>query len=175
MSAVEAQQARRQYRAMKIGVLFVCTGNICRSPSAEGVLRSLAAQAGLQDALSIDSAGTYDGHVGEPPSRQAQVSATRRGYDLAGLRARQVTETDFAQFEYVLALDRGHYRALAGMAPSKYRERLGLLLDYAPELALRDVPDPWYGGAADYEHALDLIETACQGLLRHLRAQHFSA
>ena len=160
---------------MKIGVLFVCTGNICRSPSAEGVLRSLAARAGLQDALWIDSAGTYDGHVGEPPSRQAQVSATRRGYNLADLRARQVTGDDFARFDYVLALDRGHHRALARMAPPRYRERLHLLLDYAPELALQDVPDPWYGGPADYEHALDLIETACRGLLQHLRARHFTA
>ena len=160
---------------MKVGVLFVCTGNICRSPSAEGVLRTLASQAALQDALVIDSAGTYDGHVGEPPSHQAQVSATRRGYDLDALRARQVTEADFARFDYVLALDRGHYRALVRLAPPQYRDRIGLLLDYAPELALRDVPDPWYGGPADYEHALDLIETACRGLLQQLRARHFSA
>jgi len=160
---------------MTIGVLFVCTGNTCRSPSAEGVLRTLAGRAGLAPVLQIDSAGTDAGRIGEAPSTEAQISARKRGYDISDRRARQVTTADLLGCDYVLAMDRSQLRHLAGMATPAEQSRLRLLLDFAPQLGLQDIPDPWHGGPADYEHALDLIETACHSLLEHLRARHFSA
>lgn len=160
---------------MSIGVLFVCTGNICRSPSAEAVFRAMAVREGLGAAFRVDSAGTESGHFGEPPSRLAVATAARRGYDLAGLRARDVAADDVARFDHVLAMDRGHLRALRRLAPSAPEGRVRLFLAHAPELALTEVPDPWHGGPADYERALDLIEAGCAGLLRDLRAASLTA
>jgi protein-tyrosine phosphatase len=158
-----------------IGVLFVCTGNICRSPTAEGVFRAMAERAGLATGFNIDSAGTYDGHVGEPPSREAVRAAARRGYDIAGLRARRLMAEDLRRFDHVLAMDRGHLRALRAMAPAELRDKPRLFLDTAPHLGLQEVEDPWYGTAADYERALDTIEAGCAGLLEHLRATSLTA
>jgi protein-tyrosine phosphatase len=153
-----------------IGVLFVCTGNICRSPTAEGVFRAMVERVGLATGFNIDSAGTYDGHVGEPPSREAVRAAARRGYDIAGLRARRLVAEDLRRFDHVLAMDRGHLRALRALAPAPLRDKPRLFLDTTPHLGLQEVEDPWYGTVADYERALDTIEAGCAGLLEHLRA-----
>jgi protein-tyrosine phosphatase len=146
---------------MTIGVLFVCTGNICRSPMAEGVFRSMARQAGLESAFTVDSAGTYGGHAGEPPSRLAIEAAARRGYDISGLRARPVVAADIARFDHVLAMDRSHMAALKRLAPRALAERLEMFAD-------TDVADPYGGGACDYERALDAIEAGCRDLLATL-------
>jgi protein-tyrosine phosphatase len=146
---------------MTIGVLFVCTGNICRSPMAEGVFRSMARQARLESAFTVDSAGTYGGHAGEPPSRLAIEAAARRGYDISGLRARPVVAADIARFDHVLAMDRGHMAALRRLAP---RELIGRLRMFANT----DVADPYGGNERDYERALDAIEAGCRVLLATL-------
>jgi protein-tyrosine phosphatase len=156
----------------KIGVLFVCTGNICRSPTAEGVLRHQAKLAGLEDRLSIDSAGTHSYHVGEPPDKRSIAAARRRGVDLSTLRARKVAKQDFEQFDYVLALDRGHFDLLRADCPPSHVARLSLFLGHLGE-DLHDVPDPYYGNSRDFEHALDLIERGCAALLAHIRREHF--
>lgn len=151
-----------------IRVLMVCTGNICRSPTAEGVLRAMAATAGLSHRLEVDSAGVTGYHVGDAPDRRSQVHARRRGYELASLRARQVTHADFHEFDWLLAMDRGHLRELKDMAPADATARLALFLDFAPAHAGRDVPDPYYGFADGFERVLDLVEAGCEGLLRTL-------
>lgn len=152
-----------------VRVLFVCTGNICRSPTAEGLFRALVEAEGLGPMIEVDSAGTGGWHVGEPPDPRSQEAARRRGVDLSALRARQVTPADFAAFDYVVALDRGHHQALLRMAPPEHRDRLHLFLRHAPELGLDDVPDPYYGGAHGFEHVLDLVDKGCRGLLDHIR------
>jgi protein-tyrosine phosphatase len=142
-------------------ILFVCTGNICRSPTAEGVFKNLAEKAGLD--LRIESAGLGDWHVGQPPDERAQHHAKGRGYDLSAQRARQVRLRDFDDFDLILAMDRGHLRALQRMAPPEHRAKLRLFA------ADRDVPDPYYGGAQDFERVLDLVEDQCRGLLEELK------
>jgi protein-tyrosine phosphatase len=154
-------------------ILFVCTGNICRSPTAEAVFRSRAEAAGLHDiAAAADSAGTHGYHVGQAPDPRAQDHARRRGYDLTGLVARQVEDADFQRFDLVLALDRGHLRLLQRLAGNAGdRAAIGLFLDHAEGSAAgQDVPDPYYGGAAAFDQALDLIETGVDGLIARLRA-----
>lgn len=146
---------------MTIGVLFVCTGNICRSPMAEGVFRSMARQAGFKSVFTVDSAGTHGGHAGEPPSLLAIKAAARRGYDISGLRARPVAAADIARFDHVLAMDRGHMALLWQLAP---RELIGRVQMFADT----DVADPYGGGERDYEHALDVIEAGCGDLLQRL-------
>jgi protein-tyrosine phosphatase len=145
----------------KRSILFVCTGNICRSPTAEGVFRSLAEKAGLD--LRIESAGLGDWHVGQPPDERAQHHAKGRGYDLSAQRARQVRLRDFDDFDLILAMDRGHLRALERMAPPKHRAKIRLFA------ADRDVPDPYYGGADGFEQVLDLVEDQCASLLEELK------
>jgi protein-tyrosine phosphatase len=149
-------------------VLFVCLGNICRSPTAEGVLRAIAAREFPGLALDIDSAGTADYHVGEPPDRRTVAAARRRGYDLGGLRARQVQSVDFARFKYVLAMDRANLAELARRAPPGAPARLALFLKFAPEANELEVPDPYYGGVEDFERVLDLCELGARGLLARL-------
>ena len=141
-------------------VLFVCTVNICRSPTAEGVMRKMAS--GLD--IHVESAGTHDYHVGEPPDERSQRHAERRGYDLSAQRARQVSPEDFLRFDLILAMDRGHLRQLERLRPAEHRARLRLLLGD------RDVPDPYYGGAEGFEQVLDLVEDACRSLLEEIRA-----
>lgn len=144
-------------------ILFVCTGNICRSPTAEGVLRARAAAAGFAGLL-VDSAGTHGYHVGEPPDPRTIEAAARRGYDLSGLRARKLRPADYADFDLLLAMDRGHLRLLRGGCPPAGLPRLRLFLE-------RDVPDPYYGGDAGFEQVLDLIEAGCDRLLAEVRGR----
>lgn len=154
---------------MATRVLFVCMGNICRSPTAEGVFRHLVAQQGLAEQVVADSAGTHDYHIGAPPDARAQAAAARRGYDLSALRARQVTQDDFASFDHVLAMDAANLGLLQAQCPDAYRSRLKLFLEFAEDNALQEVPDPYYGGAQGFEEVLDLVEDAANGLLRHIQ------
>lgn len=149
-------------------VLLVCLGNICRSPTAEGVLRGIAAREFPGLALYVDSAGTANYHVGEPPDRRTITAAQRRGYELAALRARQVNAQDFSGFDYVLAMDRANLAQLAQFTRNSPRAQLGLFLQFAPETGVDQVPDPYYGGTEDFERVLDLCEAGARGLLRRL-------
>lgn len=151
-----------------IRVLCVCTGNICRSPTAEAVLRDLARRDDADLALQVDSAGLTAYHVGEPPDERSQRHARRRGYDLSAQRARQLVVADFERFDWILAMDRGHLRELRDLAPTGSRARIHLLLDFVPGWQARDVPDPYYGGAAGFETVLDLVEAGCRGFLSAL-------
>ena len=153
-------------------VLFICLGNICRSPTAEGVLRHLAAQAAPHLTIEIDSAGTADYHIGAQPDLHSQRAAQRRGIDISGLRARQVTQDDFARFDLILAMDRENLRELEAMKPDNSRASLKLFLEYAPDLNLRDVPDPYYRDASAFEEVLDLTSAASRGLLASLEEGH---
>jgi len=150
-------------------VLFVCLGNICRSPTAHGVFARQVQAAGLEDSVRIDSAGTGAWHVGEPPDSRATASALARGYDLSPLRARQVTPADFDHFDYILAMDRSNLSNLQVLRPDRYRGHLGLLLDFHPGPPVREVPDPYYGGTDGFEEVLDLVEAAGEALLAELR------
>jgi protein-tyrosine phosphatase len=161
--------------AVLASVLFVCMGNICRSPTAEAVLRAQAERAGLRDRLLIESAGIGDWHVGQPPDDRAIAHARRRGYELDRLRARQVGRDDFARFDFILAMDLRNLRDLQSLLPADYTGHLGLLLDFAPMLGLREVPDPYFGSAAGFETVLELTERACAALLAHIRRRHAPA
>lgn len=150
-------------------ILFVCLGNICRSPTAESVFRAIAARELPDLTLAIESAGTAGYHVGEPPDRRMCEAAARRGYDLSSLRARVVAPSDFDTFDLILAMDRQNLRTLERRAPAHARERLRLFLEFAPDTDMTDVPDPYYGGQNGFEHVLDLIETGSRGLCAALR------
>ncbi|MBI5165725.1 MAG: low molecular weight phosphotyrosine protein phosphatase [Magnetospirillum sp.] len=154
-----------------IKVLFVCTGNICRSPTAEGVFRALVAREGLEAAIGVDSAGTHGYHVGDPPDARSCAAARRRGIAMDDLRARQVRAADFEAFDLVLAMDRGHQRSLAQLCPKGREARLHLFLDFAPHTGVQDVPDPYYGAGGGFERVLDLIEAGSAGLLAHIKGR----
>jgi protein-tyrosine phosphatase len=154
-----------------VKILFVCLGNICRSPTAEAVMRGIAVREAPDLAITVDSAGTANYHPGAPPDRRAQAAARRRAYDLSDLRARQVRNEDFAAFDLILVMDRNNLRELQERAPRGARAKVQLFLDYAPEQPVREVPDPYYGGSNGFEDVLDLIEAAARGLLRRLRTQ----
>lgn len=148
-------------------VLFVCLGNICRSPTADGVFRTLVSQAGLEDKIYVDSAGTAAYHVGNPSDPRSAIAAQDRGYDLSSLRARQVALSDFDEFDYILAMDSQNLCDLQRIQPDDSKAKLQLFLDYS-ELDASEVPDPYYGEGKGFEHVLDLVESASYGLLRHL-------
>jgi protein-tyrosine phosphatase len=152
-----------------VRVLFVCLGNICRSPTAEGVLRHLAAQEAPRLKVEIDSAGTADYHIGAAPDPRSQRAALRRGIDISGLRARQVTEHDFLRFDLILAMDRANLRELQSLQPDRASARLKLFMEYAPSLGVLEVPDPYYGDASGFENVLDLAAAASRGLLASLQ------
>ena len=157
-----------------INVLFVCTGNICRSPTAEGVFRALVEREGLAKKITVDSAGTHAYHIGEAPDARSQEAARRRGIDLSRQRARKATKRDVETFGYVLAMDRSHLHALKRLARSGDAAHVRLFLEFAPEAGAREVPDPYYGGADGFEDVLDLIEAASEGLLADIRTHHLT-
>ncbi len=157
---------------MSVGVLFVCLGNICRSPTAHGVFQSQVAEQGLADAIEVDSCGTGGWHVGHAPDRRAAAAARNRGYDLDGLRARQVSASDFQRFDYILAMDQMNLADLEAMRPNAFDGPLGLFLDFAPGVRTVEVPDPYYGGEDGFSEVLDLVEAASNGLLEEICRAH---
>lgn len=169
----------------KTSVLFVCLGNICRSPTAHGIFQHRVDAANLGDCIYVDSAGTGDWHIGREPDYRAQYHAQQRGYDLSALRARQVSAEDFGQFDYILGMDKQNMHDLHAMCPADYPGHLSLFLDFldtdlyeqgsdksdGDKLGSdKEVPDPYYGGEAGFEKVLDMVETACDNLLNHIRS-----
>lgn len=149
-------------------VLFVCMGNICRSPTAHGVFRHLVELRKLTREIEIESAGTHAYHVGEPPDRRAVTAAARQGYDLSDLRARQVSQDDFRRFDYILAMDMENLMLLQQDCPAEYRNKLGLFMSFAKQHSEREVPDPYYGNAQGFETVLRMVEDAAEGLLQDI-------
>ncbi len=154
-----------------IKILFVCMGNICRSPTAEGVFRHKVKAAGLEDTIDIDSAGTIAYHIGHPPDQRAQKAALKRGIDLSSQRARKVTAKDFEAFDFVIAMDSDNHYELESICPSGLEDKLHMFLKFAQNSSESDVPDPYYGGGNGFETVLDLVEEAAEGLLAHLQEQ----
>ena len=155
----------------RVSVLVVCTGNICRSPTGEGVMRRLAEKRGLGDRVRVESAGTHDYHVGEEPDPRAVRHASKRGYDLSRLRASQVRAEDFHAYDYILAMDRGHLRILRSVAPPDAKARIGLFLEASARWKGADVPDPYYGGVEGFEQVLDMVEEAAERWLDRIEAE----
>jgi len=155
-----------------VKVLFVCLGNICRSPTAHGVFQQLLETRGFDHLVQVDSAGTGDWHIGLPPDQRASASAARRGYDLSPLRARQVVAADFREYDYILAMDAQNLSNLRKLAPANFAGELQLFLHYARGVDEREVPDPYYGGLDGFDHVLDLVENAARGLLDELAVRH---
>jgi protein-tyrosine phosphatase len=156
----------------KIQVLFVCMGNICRSPTAHGVFEALVKANGLDESIKVDSAGTHAYHVGEQPDSRSQQTALSKGIDLSYQRARQVQPDDMYQYDYILAMDRDNYRHLAAMCPNGLGKKLHLFLDFARELDHEEVPDPYYGGATGFERVFDMVKIAAEGLLDNICSEH---
>ncbi len=155
-----------------VSILFVCMGNICRSPTAHGVFRELIRREGLEHRVHVDSAGTHAYHIGKAPDKRSQEAAARRGIDLSEMRARRAEPKDFEQFDYILAMDQDNYHGLMEICPTGMEEKLALFMDYAPHLKTREVPDPYYGAAGGFEQVFDLVESAAEGLLADIRRRH---
>ena len=155
-----------------VKVLFVCLGNICRSPTAEGVFRKLVQEQNLVRQIEIDSAGTHAYHVGEPPDERAQAAASRRGIDISGLRGRKAIAADIRTFDYVLAMDNENFENLNAICPAGLESKIRLFLEFAPNRPEREVPDPYFGGTGGFDRVLDMIEEAALGLLEDIRRQH---
>ncbi len=155
-----------------VKVLFVCLGNICRSPTAEGVFRAMVEDAGLSDVISVDSAGTSGWHKGDPPDLRGQQAAAKRGYDLSAQRSRKVVAGDFDVFDYIIGMDSRNFADLSSMAPEPARGKISMFLQFAPETGQREVPDPYYGGEDGFGEVLNLVEAASKGLLEDIRARH---
>ena len=156
----------------EVRVLFVCMGNICRSPLAHGLFEHRVEEAGLSDRISIDSAGTHAYHVGEKPDPRSQQTAQSHGIDLSSQRARKVTGSDFEKFDYVVAMDRDNHAILSSQCPAEYSHKLKLFLEYAPQLSETEVPDPYYGGDSGFEHVYQLIDAAADGLMADIRSRY---
>ncbi|MHB8346211.1 MAG: low molecular weight protein-tyrosine-phosphatase [Acidiferrobacterales bacterium] len=154
-----------------VKVLFVCLGNICRSPTAEGVFRAMVRAHGLEKVIEIDSAGTHAYHVGEAPDARAQAAASRRGIDLSGIRGRQATHHDIESFDFILAMDRDNLRNLVALCPPGQAHKIRLFLEFAPSQPEREVPDPYFGGEGGFDRVLDMVEEAALGLLEHIRRE----
>ncbi len=150
---------------MTIKVMFVCMGNICRSPTAHGVFRQLVEDEGYAEHIYIESSGTHAYHVGEPPDHRAQQTAQQRGLDLSDLRAQRIQKKDFETFDYILPMDQDNFEILIDSSPPEYQEKIRMFLSYAPELSRREVPDPYYGGPGGFEQVLDMVEAGSRGLL----------
>lgn len=157
-----------------VNVLFVCMGNICRSPMAQGVFEDLLRREGLEDEVFVDSAGTGAWHIGQPPDARAQESAGNRGIDLSEQRARRVTPEDGQKFDYLIAMDVHNYESVSALCRGS-RAEVQLLMEYAPDSSQKEVPDPYYGGPDGFEHALDLVEEAAQGLLEDVRKRYLES
>ena len=155
-----------------VRVLFVCLGNICRSPTAEGVFRKLVQEENLEHLFEIDSAGTHAYHIGEPPDERAQAACARRGVDISGLRGRKATAADIRKFDYILAMDRENYENLLEISTAGYENRVRLFMEFAPDRPEEEVPDPYFGGASGFDRVLDMIEEAARGLLAEIRRTH---
>lgn len=155
----------------KISVLFVCMGNICRSPTAEGIFRHLVNEKNLSDKFITDSAGTHAYHVGEPPDSRAQETAHSRGIDLSDLRGRKVTADDFNKFDYVLAMDKDNYAILHALCPTSKTNKLKLFLEFASDIDSKEVPDPYYGGTQGFEKVFDMLEQASLGFIEHIQSK----
>lgn len=155
----------------KIKILFVCMGNICRSPTAEGVFRHQVTEAGQTDKIIIDSAGTHAYHIGSSPDRRAQQAALQRGYDLSSLRGRQVGPGDFHEFDYILAMDKENLVNLSHICPSQEQHKLKLFMEFSRGFSEREVPDPYYGGNQGFENVLNMVEDAASGLLEEILAR----
>ncbi|MDH3921029.1 MAG: low molecular weight phosphotyrosine protein phosphatase [Chromatiales bacterium] len=153
-------------------ILFVCMGNICRSPTAEGVVRHLLVDTGLK--VDVDSAGTHGYHTNHPPDRRATEAAKSRGIDLTGIRARRVVAGDFDSFDLILAMDQDNLMHLEEICPTEYHDKLALFMSYAPDSGMEEVPDPYYGGRNGFERVLDLVEDAATGLIEDLRRRAIS-
>jgi protein-tyrosine phosphatase len=158
--------------SQKIRVLFVCMGNICRSPSAEGVFRNDVEAGGFHDYVEVASAGTHDYHVGAPADRRSHAAAGNRGIDLGGHRAQHLTRQDFDIYDYIVVMDDANYRHVMKMCPPGHAEKVHYFMDFAPQLGVREVPDPYHGGPEGFDHVLDLIEAASVGLLSDIRERH---
>jgi len=155
-----------------VKVLFICLGNICRSPTAEGVFSALVETEGLSNSISMDSAGTAAYHIGEPPDPRSQAAALKRGIDISGQQARRVRTDDFLEFDYLLAMDQDNHRNLLAICPSGLEHKVRLMLDFAEAIDEQSVPDPYYVGGNGFEVVLDLIDNAAKGLLKDIRAKH---
>lgn len=155
-------------------VLFVCSGNICRSPTAEGVMRHRLNEEGLTDRISHDSCGMHGYHQGEPPDTRSLQAALERGYDFSDLRARRIEQDDFREFDLLLAMDEGHFRQMEAMRPKDATASIEMFLDYAPQASVREVPDPYYGGRRGFDFVLDLIENGVDGLIGAIRAERLA-
>lgn len=157
---------------MSVGVLFVCLGNICRSPTAQGLFQYKVDQNGLSEQINVDSAGTGGWHSGTAPDERAQSTALKRGYDISHLRARKVEREDFAQFDYILAMDNDNLQHLLTLMPASYQGTVGLFLEVAGIVNNKEVPDPYYGGQSQFEMVIKLIEDGADKLLAKIRQEH---
>ena len=155
-----------------VKVLFVCMGNICRSPTAHGVFRALVEKEGLSQAVEIDSAGTHAYHVGSAPDSRAQATAQERGIDISDLVARRVEPDDFDLFDFVVAMDQDNYMSLSEICPDQHVDKIYMFMDFADHMRTREVPDPYYGGPSGFDRVFDLVEAASEGLLQEIRQRH---
>jgi protein-tyrosine phosphatase len=156
----------------KVSVIFVCLGNICRSPTAEAVFQKLIFDEGYDQLITIDSAGTHAYHVNEPPDERAQAAARRRGIDMSSLRGRRATERDIENFDYVLAMDSENYHNLLAISADEHQHKIRLFMEFAPNRPEDEVPDPYYGGPGGFDNVLDMVEEAAHGFLQHIRDNH---
>jgi protein-tyrosine phosphatase len=155
-----------------IRVLFVCLGNICRSPTAEGVFRDLVGREGLSDKITTDSCGTSGWHRGDPPDNRARQEARRRGIDIEDLKSRETRQRDFVDFDFIIAMDDNNFQTLHAMSPAEHATKIHMFLSFAPSVGVTEVPDPYYGGPDGFSDVFDMIDVASKGLLQHIRDTH---
>ena len=159
----------------KYSVLFVCMGNICRSPTAHGLFRQKVIEQGLALQVAVDSAGTHNYHPDSPPDERSQAHAAKRGYDLSDLRARQIKDEDFERYDLILIMDWDNLALVQDICPPKYQAKVRRLTEFCIQHDSPVVPDPYYGGSHGFDHVLDLVEDACEGLIKHVRQRVASA